>query len=239
MRREKKKRLYVGYFKKGGLLKTLRFFYYLNTKKKEFEPSVEKFNNINSDTIFVFNKIFTDYDFFKETRSYKEIVRKGIIEMLHPELQEQYNNYEKPVIGLHIRRGDFKRGSTITPLSFFIEVVNSLRKEAASDLPVTIFTDAEPAEIEELARLNGVRIAEPKADILDILLLAASQVAVLSIGSTFSYWAGFLSQGKIIKHPGEWHVPFKSIDDLKYSDEILWSGKSKAVLIPDHLQGDA
>lgn len=220
LRRERKKRLYTGYFKARGFLKTIRFLFYLNTKKKIIEPSVQQMNAIESNKIFVFNKIFGNYDFFKEVRPYKEIVRKGLFEMLHPTLKEQYKNYKKPVIGLHIRRGDFKRGSTITPLSFFIEVVNTLRKEAGAELPVTIFTDAEPLEIEELTRLNNITLADPKPDILDILLLACSEIVVLSIGSSFSYWAAFLSGGKIIKNEGEWHVPFRTDNP---SLEIKWN----------------
>jgi hypothetical protein len=121
---------------------------------------------------------------------------------------------------MHIRRGDFSRGLTLTPLSFFIDVVNGLRKDAGSDLPVTVFTDAKPSEIRDLIKLNNVIVAEAKPDILDILLLAGSETVVLSIGSTFSYWAAFLSDGIIIKHPKEWHVPF---NHTSLKREIVWN----------------
>lgn len=222
VRRETKKRLYAGYFKQGGLLKTILFFYYLLVNKKIYEPPVKKLASPEVNKIFVFNKIFTDYDFFKDIRPYKETLRKGLFETLNPALVEQYNSSEKPVIGLHIRRGDFNRGSTITPISFFIEVVTALRKEAGKELPVTIFTDAEPSEIEDITKLNGIMLAETKADILDILLLAASEFAVLSIGSTFSYWAGFLSEGRVIKHYNEWHVPFRSLSSSNLLEELVW-----------------
>src|SRR5258706_6397986 len=222
LRMERKKRLYFGYFKKGGLLKSIRFIYYLNTKKKVIEPAVQQINEPRMDTIFVFNKIFTEYDFFKDIRPYKELIKNAIFEMLEPRLIEQYNDYKKPVIGLHIRRGDFTIGSTITPLSFFVEVVNGLRKDAGSDLPVTVFTDAEPFEIEELTRLKNIALAEPKPDILDMLLLASSEIVVLSIGSTFSYWAAFLSDNSVIKNKVEWHLPFRAVSDKNYFKEVVW-----------------
>lgn len=221
-RGERKKRLYFGYFKDGNLVKKIRFLYYRASRKKIIEPPVEHLPAVNNNDLFVFNKIFTNYDFFKEIRPYKDLIKKGISEMLQPRLLQQYLQYNKPVIGMHIRRGDFMIGSTITPLSFFIDIVNTLRKEAGSELPVTIFTDAAPAEIQELTKLNNIKVAEPKPDILDLLLLAASETVVLSIGSTFSYWAAFLSDGTIIKNEGEWHAPFRAATDANYSKELVW-----------------
>ncbi len=226
IRRERKKRFYFGYFKEANLFKKIRFGYYFKTKKEIIEPPVEQLSVINNNDLFLFNKLFTDYDFFKEVRPYKEMVKRGMFEMLQPSLMKQYERYEKPVIGMHIRRGDFKRGSTITPLSFFIDVINTLRKEAGFALPVTVFTDASSLEIEELTRLNNISIAEPKPDIIDILLLASSKIVVLSIGSTFSYWAAFLCEGVIIKNEVEWHLPFRKENDINYDSEIKWHAKT-------------
>src|SRR4051812_14976465 len=74
LRRERKKRFYVGYFKEGSLFKKLRFLYYVIRRTNTVEPVVERRNTINND-LFVFNKIFTDYDFFKEIRPHKDLVR--------------------------------------------------------------------------------------------------------------------------------------------------------------------
>lgn len=121
LRRERKKRFYFRHFKQAGLLKKLRFLLYILTKNKTVEPPVETLSKIDTNQLFVFNKIFLDYDFFKEIRPYRELVKKGIFDMLRPEVKEQYNLYKKPVIGMHIRRGDFNRGSTITPLTFLLK----------------------------------------------------------------------------------------------------------------------
>ena len=222
LRNEKSYRLYFSYFIGTSFAKKVRFFLYRIFKKIVKEPSVQKLENESGNSLFYFHKIFTDYDFFKEIRPYKETVRKGIDAILHPALKIQFDEHPKPVIGIHIRRGDFKKGSTITPLSFFIDVVKRLRQEANEQLPVTIFTDAEKWEIDELMRLGNIQISPAKPDILDILLLASSKVVVLSIGSTFSYWAAFLSTGTIIKNEKEWHVPFRDPLDNNFKDEIVW-----------------
>ncbi len=73
------------------------------------------------------------------------------------------------MIGVHIRRGDFKMGNQTTPLSYFINTINLIRKNVAKELPVTVFSDAHNAEIADILELPGVKIAEDKPDILDIL----------------------------------------------------------------------
>ncbi len=227
LRRERKKRLYKGYFKEGNILKSAIFFFSLSFNKKIHEPQVEKMASTNGDTVYIFDKIFTDYDFFKEVRPYRKMVRDGLYDLLRPSLKIRLNRYEKPEIGIHIRRGDFTRGSTLTPLSFFIEVVNGIRQQIGKDDSVTVFTDAEPEELNELLALPFVSVAEQKADILDILLLASSRIVVLSMGSSFSYWAAFLSDGIIIKHPNEWHAPFRSKSDPMFKKEIKWNSELK------------
>lgn len=222
-RREKRKRLYTGYFRRNSFFDIVRFRLSLLTRRKVTEPCVKKINlTYNNNSAFVFNKIFTDYDFFNEIRPYKALVKEGIINMLTSSVKKKYDKAERPVIGIHIRRGDFKKGSILTPVSFFINVINTLRRESKEDLPVTIFTDGESSEIKELTDLEAVKISPPLPDILDILLLSESKIAILSIGSTFSYWAGFLSEGIVIKHKREWHVPFRSVADHDFSKEKFW-----------------
>ena len=46
VRKEKQNRLYFGYFKKAGLIKTIRFLYYLFSRKKIIEPPVLRMNKI-------------------------------------------------------------------------------------------------------------------------------------------------------------------------------------------------
>jgi hypothetical protein len=77
------------------------------------------------------------------------------------------------------------------------------------DLPVEIFTDAFPEEIPLLLSLPNVHLTKPKPDILDLLLLSRCKICILSIGSTFSFWGGFLSNGILLKHPDEWHPPIR------------------------------
>jgi hypothetical protein len=226
LRNEQKKRLYIGYFKKKGLLADFLFFCYRLFYKKIEEPNIEKINLPQNKTLYVFDKTFRTFDFYAEIRPFKALVKEGLFKMLTPAVKKAYENAEKPVIAMHIRRGDFKIANPITPLSFFIEVLTEIRTQAGKDLPVTVFSDANEEELKPILQLPNAQLATQNADIVDLLLLARSQYLLTSISSTFSYWAAFLSEGVIIKPAEEWHEPLRDETDPLSSKEIIWTGLS-------------
>jgi len=221
-RRENRKRIYIGYFKRYGFITSSRYFFCRLFYKKIEEPVIEKLSTIPRNTLYVFNKTYRTFDFFDEVRPNKTLVKQGLYNMLTPLVKTAYEKTEKPVIGMHVRRGDFKFSNTITPLGFFIEVLEEIRTQTGEALPVTVFTDADKEDLSALLNLSNVSLAQPNADIVDILLLASSKYLITSVSSTFSYWSAFLSDGIIIKPPEEWHVPFRTKDDQAFKHEILW-----------------
>ena len=130
--------------------------------------------------------------------------------------------YIKPVIAIHIRRGDFKIANPLTPLSFFLDCITSIRSVTGENWPVTIFTDAHPGEIDEILRLPDTFLAEEKPDILDILLMSQSKVIVLSQSSTFSYWGAFLSDAVVLKPFDDWQKQIRNNDINRQFPEIAW-----------------
>lgn len=205
-RREKKKRLYWRYFNEASLLMRIRNFYYLRSRKVIPEPTVEVLNSreLRGGAIYLFNTVMTDPDLFGPLQDHYKLISDELYHSLHKTKRATLSTYKAPVIGIHIRRGDFKLGSTLTPVDYFIKGINIIRQTVAEDWPVTIFTDAGRDEISELLSLPATEIAAEKADILDILLLSKSRVLMLSAGSTFSYWAAFLSEGFVIRPGNDW-----------------------------------
>jgi hypothetical protein len=140
--------------------------------------------------------------------------------MLTPRTRKALSRLEAPVIGLHVRMGDYrplqpgedfaKTGLTRTPLGYFIEVIESVRRAHGSRLPVTIFSDGHDHELRELLAIPGVKRARPSSDIVDMLLLGRSRVVVCSAGSTFSYWSAFLADAPVILHPDHIHQSIRS-----------------------------
>jgi len=215
-RNEKHKRTYLGYFKKVPFFIQLKFYFFRLIALIVREP--ESLNVSNKNRVYIFNKVITDTDYFQSLKPFREDIRVGLISLLHPKLMREFEKYPTPEIGVHIRRGDFKLGSTITPESFFISSIQAIRIIVGKNLSVEVFTDAFPEEISALLSLPNVYLTKAKPDILDILLLSRSKICILSISSTFSFWAAFFSNGIVLRHPNEWHPLIRpsNINDLYY-----------------------
>jgi hypothetical protein len=87
--------------------------------------------------------------------------------------------------------------------------VKSIRKSSGENLPVSLFTDGYRHEFEEIFSLDNVTMIEGNTDIVDLLLFSRSSILIAASGSTFSYWAGFLADAPLIKHPDHLHAPFR------------------------------
>lgn len=203
IRNEKSKRLYLGYFKEDSWVKRLRLFFFKLKAMLVQEPV--GLQEINKPVLYCFREVITGNDYFEQIKPYRSEVKEALYAMLQPSLKNQLASLSAPVIAVHIRRGDFKLGSTLTPLSYFIDSIAALRQASGKVLPVTVFTDAHAHEIEALLAMPAVQISNVKADILDLLQLSRSSICILSISSTFSFWGGFLSDGIVLMHPDEWH----------------------------------
>lgn len=223
-RREQRSRLYWRYFKETPIAKRLLVRFNLNFKKIVIEPTIEKLRGDLScgNTIYLFNKIIADYDLFASLENYREMINDELHKLLH--ISKSLEGFEKPVIGIHIRRGDFNLGSTLTPLSFFIEAIKLIRETSGKTWPVTVFTDAEVEELQSLLEMPAIKLAEKKADILDILLLSRSKILILSGSSTFSYWAGFLSNAFVVRPMNDWLKNIKTnSDETRDCFEMKWA----------------
>jgi hypothetical protein len=163
---------------------------------------------------------------FAQLEDQRTYLYEQLLQALQPTLRHKLNLLKPPVIGMHIRRGDFKRGSTITPNAYFINGINLCRQIAGKQLPVTVFSDAAASEIQDILDLPFVTLSPPKEDVLDILLLSKSDILFLSATSTFSYWAGFFSNSIVIRPNSDWLPNIKKKAPLPYQ-EIIWDGSSQ------------
>jgi hypothetical protein len=183
------------------------------------EPPLEKIKlSINKPATFVFAEIPHWADYFAGLKDHRELVQRLLQDVISPEIISKINQLEGPCIGVHCRMGDFRKlkpnedfkkvGTVRTPEDYFIEVINELRKKNNRDLPVSVFTDGYKREFKKLLSMKNITFVEGNRDIVDLLLLSKSKVIITSPGSTFSYWAGFLSNAPLIMHPD--HI-YKSV----------------------------
>lgn len=211
LRRERIKRSYSSYFNDTSAVAKARQFSAWFTHTKVREPSIRQIaNDDKSGKVFVFDSVPHWSDYFAGIKEYREYISSELLSMLNKDHRVQLNKLPPPVIGVHVRMGDFRRlqpdeefkevGHVRTPLTYFIDLIELIRDIHGTCLPVTIFSDGYDEELTELLRLPKVARLDAQSDIVEMLLLAKSKLIITSAGSTFSYWSGFLANAPVVIH---------------------------------------
>ena len=227
---KKKNRFYLGYFVETPIWKNCLIRLKLALGEVDTEPhgDIIVSNKKKNKKIYLFNSVSAGQDLFGELRNHQTLIIHELNKILTPKMKSQLSVYKIPVIGVHIRRGDFKLGNQTTSLDYFIQAINLIRKTLNAIVPVTIFTDAEKSELYQLIELPDINIAEDKPDILDMLLLSKSRIMILSQSSTFSYWAAFLSDAVVIRPINDWQKVIKHSTANDNYEEVLWHFENDA-----------
>jgi len=215
----KTKRKYAGYFKfnkslLGEGIDKLRVSYYEKRYSVIKEPKLNSEISGHND-VYEFSTISHWSDYFDELKENREDVILLMQSILKSSVIDLLNKQIPPIIGVHIRMGDFRKlkegedfrkvGGVRTPEDYFVDIVQKIREINGKDLPVTVFSDGYIHEFENLFSLGNIKLMEGNPDIVDLLLLSKSKIIITSAGSTFSYWAGFLSDTPMIMHPDHIH----------------------------------
>lgn len=239
LRGEKSKRYYVGYFNfEKGLLTAWQEKWKAAALQKRLdtieEPALSKLSPGElTGKVFVFEEMTTYHDYFGRLKPHRELALQLFYQMLSPVVQQQVQQLAIPTIGVHLRMGDFRKlakgeefrgGHVRTPDQYFIQLIQALRKQTGKQLPVTIFTDGHAHECENIIALGEVAISKGNSDLMDLIQLSKSKLIILSTGSTFSAWAGFLSNSPLIKHPDHLHRPFRP----EQINATAWEGPYEA-----------
>ena len=185
------------------------------------EPAIRKLDNLSGTNHYRFNKIPHWSNFFEGLIENRALTLQLFDEILSNNVKREVAALPSPVIGVHVRLGDFRKlagdeefskvGAVRTPEKYFIDTIQAIRNVHGSDLPVSVFTDGYRHELIELFKLPNVHLVEGNSDMVDLLLLSKSKIIVASAGSTFSYWAGFLSNAPLILHPDHLHKNLRSL----------------------------
>jgi hypothetical protein len=215
LRNEKSKRFYFGYFKNEILF--LPFWLYLRTfyHKNQKECNTLALTNGN----FVFSEIPHWSDSFEVIRDYRNLIIEAFWSSLTAKVKNRIATYPSPIISLHIRMGDFrvlKEGENFaevglvrTPFSYFVSVINMIRSVVGKNLPITLFSDGSDDELKEVYSIPNLTRINDDIDIVHLAVLSRSKILIMSAGSTFSHWAGFLSDSILINHFQHIHAPIR------------------------------
>lgn len=216
VRFERSKR-YYNYFKQSEILTKLKIRLISFSRFQENEGA--KYVPFNK--YYVFKKISIRDDFFYEIRKNRMIFKRDFFNLLNEKIQNQIENSKSPDIAIHIRRGDFKNGSTLTDLSYFIKVLMFINTHSKCKLKTIIFSDGSDEELSDILSISGVARAIKQPDIVDLFQMSKSKVFIPSIGSTFSYWGAILNEGIIIRSDLEWHTNFLLEEEFNKKEFIF------------------
>jgi hypothetical protein len=182
------------------------------------EPVVEH-KDIDTGVIYEYSDVPHWSNFFGDIREYRDQVRDALMEMLTDARVRELSRHKQAVITANVRMGDFRKlqpnedfakvGNVRTPLTYFRELIQNIRKLHGVPLSVEIVTDGNARELGELLDLPNVSMAPMRSKIVDILMMSRSNILLCSASSTFSYWAGFLGECALIMHPDHIHQPIR------------------------------
>lgn len=214
LRFEKSKRKYSSYFNFHSsvsfyILYFLKYQLLIPKQKLIFNPN-KSFLNDNLNHVYIFNSSAHWSDYFAFLKDHRKLVIGLFFNVLNEDLKKKYYDLSNPIIGVHIRRGDFLtfqsddhfrvNGNTKTPDFYFIEIINKIREYTNKVIPVKVFSDGYKSELNNILNLENIELIENNNDMLDLLHLSKSHLIITSAGSTFSYWASFLSNATLIIH---------------------------------------
>ncbi|WP_421944664.1 alpha-1,2-fucosyltransferase [Pedobacter sp.] len=216
LRREKAKRFYFGQFKRNSFAAQLIYLQHILTKTsivKEPELGAEA---IQFNTRYLFEQIPSWKNYFESFQSYRLIIRDAFFEKLSKKVVKQVEKYNvNAEIGVHIRMGDFKPlpdgvdfklvGATRTPIKYFIDCIQKIGLSLNSSPKTLVFSDGYEEELKEIFTLNNTTLSDCSIDVVDLVNLSRSKIIITSAHSSFSEWAGFLSESPIIRHPDHIH----------------------------------
>jgi hypothetical protein len=188
---------------------------------RQYEPAIQRFN-IEKSTAYVFTKIPHWSDFFGSIHLMRSFVVRAFGRLISPSVLSAIDRLPPPLIAIHVRRGDFRElvasekfsevGGVRTPQEYFTTVIRNMRECAGWVIPVAVFSDGSDDELGPVLALENVHRMTAMTDVGHLASMARAEVIVASAGSTFSMWAGFLSEAALILHPDHIHAPIRPVN---------------------------
>lgn len=227
LRGERSKRKYTGYFRFqkslfGEWVDRIRVWQLKKKGAVVYEPALQLLPSTETgDIVYWFEKMPTYHDYFRHLRDHRKLTVELFFNLLSHQLRAYAEKITAPEIGVHIRMGDFRKlkpgevfkgGHVRTPESYFTSIIQGLRTLGGKLYSATVFTDGHRHEFEELFNLPEMNMSVEQPDILDMISLSKSKIIVISTGSTFSYWATFLSDAPAVMHPDHIHARIRPED---------------------------
>jgi hypothetical protein len=142
IRNEKKKRIYLYFFKNRDIQSTLVALFIPIIPNKFIKKNPVNYDPSQKFIIYWFEWNGDVYDFFSNQLKNREIIKEGILSQLTNNILLKVQELQNPLIGVHIRKGDWKFNSLYLQNSYYIDKIFDLRKALDNpNMEVTIFSD--------------------------------------------------------------------------------------------------
>ncbi|WP_143593728.1 hypothetical protein [Synechococcus sp. 1G10] len=163
-------------------------------------------------SLILFNRLSCS---FQPLNAFHNQLRADLLSITRRRSLQTVWSYPEPIIGMHLRFGDFKppprEGAGAkwvgwlqqTPIEWFVETLQVLRREATEKIPVVISSDGNTKQLAPLLELGNVRVLPPTNALVDLLTLGRCRLLLGTGSSTFSAWASFLGQQTAVTAPGK------------------------------------
>jgi hypothetical protein len=200
IRGDRSKRNYRNFFifQKSLLAEVINLIKYkFNNTICTREPDLSLQNTTKED--FLFYLIPEHNEYFNKLSPHRFMVRELIMNILKPEIRAYVNGLNLIDVAIHVRLGDFAKLNYSTPLCWYKEVIINISKNHPN-YSFHIFTDSNIVDVQEILELNNTIYHESVNDIVDLFQMSKSRILVTSMGSTYSYWAGFLGECQMVLH---------------------------------------
>lgn len=216
LRMERDKRHYNRYFKFDGYVCGLRRSYLIYRSRKVLARFIDldAIDQLPPGTLVEFKtwERFADSrELFPSILGHSKAIRSALTEMTKPRFRPSPTT--EPHIAIHVRMGDFtppkniavlKAGQTNVriPISWYCDVLRSLRQRLSRDVPVRLYSDGTPSDLAPLLDMPSVHWVVGNPAISDLLAIASSRL-LISSGSGFSFWGSYLGQVPRICYSGQ------------------------------------
>jgi hypothetical protein len=199
LRGERTKRNYRGFFKYNTNYIGISLYKLFKSKKILYEIDIKSINRYDlKDKLVVYNQIprVSEGDIFQDLYEFRKEIRIEFFKMLSVDILKKIKTLQKPVISVHVRRGDFKQRGWTKTNDYYINKILEVREFYGYECKVFVFCDAFEYEIKEILELKNVELIQNKDDILDMIQISMSEYIITTPLSSFSMWAVFLSNEK-------------------------------------------
>jgi hypothetical protein len=248
LRGEERKRIYAHYFRPASPFLWSRARLLARLGQEVLDPAADAVvsNENKHGVVYTFSRIPDNgANYFENLSEWRSRLRSDLVRLLSPYCLWYLARAPHPVIGLHVRCGDFRplqagetlgRTSARTPIDFFCKVVEGIRRVNGRCLSATVFSDGTDADLAPLLALPSVVRAPKNPDFVDLLSLGRSKIVVGSAHSTFSQWGGFLSAGPFVRPHVEDEKPTRNPGSGVYDGGVDPDPASWPELLLDNLR---